>query len=67
MKKPESLRQHLLASVPSLARDPDRLLVFIDEGRMRCTAAPGLSFEYEYRLNLILTDYAGHADAVAVP
>lgn len=67
MKKPESLRQHLLAAVPQLARDPDRLLIFIDEGRLRCTAATGLSFEYEYRCNLILTDYAGHPDAIAVP
>lgn len=67
MKKPESLRLHLIASVPNLSRDPDRLLIFIDNGKMRCTAAPGLSFEYEYSLNLILTDYAGHPDAIAVP
>jgi hypothetical protein len=67
MQKPESLRQHLLASVPNLARDPDRLLIFIDNGMLRCTAAPGLSFEYEYTLNVILTDYAGHPDAIAVP
>lgn len=67
MNKPESLRKHLLDSIPELKHNPDRLLVFIDNGTMRSTAAPGLSFEYVYTLNLILTDYAGHPDAVAIP
>lgn len=67
MKKPESLRAHLVAAVPNLARDPERLLVFIDQGKVRCTAAPGLSFEYEYTLNVILTDFAGSPDALMVP
>jgi hypothetical protein len=67
MNKPESLRSHLLASVAELKHNPDRLLIFIDQGRIRSTAAPGLSFEYSYTLNLILTDYAGHPDAIAIP
>ncbi|TWQ96510.1 phage tail protein, partial [Xanthomonas vasicola] len=28
---------------------------------------PGLSFEYQYTLNLILTDYAGHPNSVMLP
>lgn len=67
MNKPESLRAHLLASVPELKKNPDRLLVFIDNGTMRSTAAFGLSFEYSYTLNLIFTDYAGHPDTIAIP
>lgn len=67
MNKPNSLRDHLLESVPDLARNPDRLLVFIDKGKVRCTAAPTLSFEYEYSLQLILTDFAGHPDTVMIP
>ncbi|RHW21692.1 phage tail protein [Pseudomonas jilinensis] len=67
MNKPESLRQHLMQAVPELRKNPDRLHVFIDEGTMRSTAAPGLSFEYAYTLNLIFTDYSGHPDAIAVP
>ncbi len=66
MKKPESLRDHLLAAIPELKRNPDRLLVFVDNGSMRSTAAPGLSFEYSYTLNIILTDFAGSPDAVAI-
>lgn len=67
MNKPNSLREHLLATVPELAKNPDRLLVFIDDGTIRSTAAPGLSFEYSYDLSVILTDFAGHPDAVAIP
>ncbi|TIH10833.1 phage tail protein [Pseudomonas leptonychotis] len=67
MNKPESLRAHLLASVPQLNANPDHLMVFIDEGKIRSTAAPGLSFEYAYTLNVILTDFPGHPDAVAIP
>lgn len=67
MNKPTALRGHLLAAVPELHKNPDRLLVFIDNGSIRSTAAPGLSFEYSYTLNVILTDYAGHPDAVAIP
>jgi hypothetical protein len=53
--------------VAELKHNPDRLLIFIDQGRIRSTAAPGLSFEYSYTLNLILTDFAGHPDAIAIP
>lgn len=67
MNKPESLRAHLVAAVPELKRNPDRLLTFVDNGSLRSTAAPGLSFEYSYTLNIILTDFAGHPDAVAIP
>lgn len=67
MNKPNSLRDHLLAADPTLAQNPERLLVFIDQGNIRATAGPGLSFEWVYTLNLIITDYAGHPDNVAIP
>lgn len=67
MNKPNSLRDHLLAHVPELAHSPDRLLTFIENGKVRCTAATGLSFEYEYQLQLIITDFGGHPDTVMIP
>lgn len=66
MMKPESLRAHLVGRVPDLKHNPDRLMVFIDNGTMRSTAAPGLSFEYAYTLNLIFTDFGGHPDTIAI-
>lgn len=59
MKKPASLRAALVAALPDLARDPDRLLVFIDAGSVHSTFSPGLSYETAYTLNIILTDFAG--------
>lgn len=67
MNKPESLRQHLLATINELKHNPDRLLIFIDNGKIRCTAAQSLSFEYGFDLQIILTDYAGHPDSVMLP
>ncbi|MDM1022067.1 phage tail protein [Acinetobacter sp. VNK23] len=67
MKKPQSLKDHLLSAVSELQRNPDRVLVFADEGSIRCTLANGLSFEYVYTLTLILTDYAGDLAAVSIP
>lgn len=64
--KPNSLRQHLAAAIPDLQRDPDRLLVFADEGNVVANAIASLSFDYRFKLNLIMTDYAGDADAIMV-
>jgi len=67
MNKPGSLREYFLRLIPELKHNPDRLMIFIDNGTLRSTVAHGLSFEYSYTLNIILTDYAGHPDAVAIP
>ena len=67
MNKTDSLRKHLLESVPGLADNPDCLLMFIDEGKVRSIATAALSFEYGYNLQIILTDYAGHPDSVFIP
>lgn len=67
MNKPESLRAHLLATVADFRHDPDRLLIFIDNGKVRCTAAHSLSFEYSFDLQIILTDFASHPDSVILP
>lgn len=67
MNKPNSLRKHLLEHITELRNDPDRLLIFIENGKVRSTAAAGLSFEYEYSLQMIITDFAGHPDSVMIP
>lgn len=67
MNKPDNLRAHLMASVPELKHNPDKLLIFIDKGKVRCTAAASLSFEYAYDLQIILTDFAGNPDSVMLP
>ncbi len=67
MLKPAQLRQALSASVPLLQNNPDNLHIFIDNGRILSTLAPSLSFEYQYQLNMVITDYTGDADLIMVP
>ncbi len=67
MKKPASLRAHLLAACPSLNNNGDRLLLFVEAGHLVSTNAPGLSFQYQYELTVILTDFGGAPESVMVP
>jgi hypothetical protein len=66
MNKAATFRRAIADAVPALKTDPDKLLVFVDAGNVVATAAPSLSFEYRYTLNVIVTDFAGDADAVFV-
>lgn len=67
MRKPHSLRAHLTAASPELQRDPDKLAIYVREGRLVAAGAATLSFEYRYTLTAVLLDYAGQADAIMVP
>ena len=67
MYKPASLRQHLTHASPDLKQNPDKLLVFADQGKIIASGTTSLSFEYHYRLTIIVTDYSGDPDAIMVP
>jgi hypothetical protein len=67
MYKPKSLRAHLTAASADLRTNPDKLLVFADEGNTIAAGTGSLSFEYRYKLNVIITDYSGDPDAIMVP
>lgn len=70
MKKTDSLRAWLTAAVPALKAAPDRFLVFTDKGSLRATGAPSaagvVAFEWRYTATLLMLDFAGDPDAVAV-
>lgn len=66
MNKPGLFRAALTAAVPSLADDPDKLLVFVDQGTVAATGAESVGFEYRYTLNVIVEDFAGDADVLFV-
>lgn len=67
MYKPNSLRAHLMDAIEDLKRNPDKLLIFADEGNVIGRNRKTLSFEYAYKLTIIVTDYGGDADAIIVP
>lgn len=67
MKKLAALRAHLLAAVPGLARNPDRVLTFVESGRVEFHRGPSLSHGYTIPAQIVLTDYSGEIDAVILP
>lgn len=66
MIKPASLRAALVAAIPTLATDPDRLTVFIDAGHIAVTGTQTPSFEYRYTAHALVLDFAGEADHVFI-
>lgn len=67
MLKPASLRAALEATSPWLRTNPDKLLINIEGGHLRLTAARSRSFEYRYTLSLTLLDYPDHPTAILIP
>lgn len=67
MKKPEDLRRHLETSVPCLKKNPENLHVFVEKGTIVSRIGGGMSFMYRYTVNLVVTDFADHADTLAIP
>ncbi|EOI6866744.1 phage tail protein [Yersinia enterocolitica] len=67
MLKPDSVHTAILKAVPYIRQNPDCLHIFVDKGAIIATLAPSLSFEYQYTLNLVITDYADSMDLIVVP
>lgn len=67
MDKPSRLRDTLTKAIPDLAKNPEKLAIFVVGGRVVHTGTDSLSWEYRYALRVLLTDFTGHADAVMAP
>lgn len=50
-----------------LQRHAVRAERIINSGRIVSTLASSLSFAYQYRLNMVITEYAGNIDLLIVP
>ncbi|WP_043157673.1 phage tail protein [Sphingomonas sp. STIS6.2] len=66
MKKLESLRAHLIASVPTIRNSPEKMEIFVDKGDVAVRAG-SLSFEYSYTASIWVQDHAGSVDTLLVP
>jgi len=56
MQKLPSLRAALVAAYPQLGRDPDRLTMWVDKGRIRSPMTTDRGFDCEYTLSITITD-----------
>lgn len=66
MLKPDRLREVLLARVPLLQNHPERLSIVLEQGKVLCTPATSLSFEYQYPLRITVSGSGGDNDALIV-
>ena len=66
MNKPAQIRAVLEAALPYLKRDPENLLVFIENGRV-ASSLGRRGWEYRYTVTVGLLDFAGHPDTVILP
>lgn len=66
MNKPERFRAALLAALPDLANDPQRLSIFVERGKLVASGTPGAGWQYSYQLTAILQDFAGDMDTLAM-
>ncbi|MDE8934969.1 phage tail protein [Klebsiella pneumoniae] len=53
--------------MPDLARNPEMMRIFIDNGKLASTLAASLSFENQYTLNVVVTDFTGDIELLLVP
>lgn len=64
MLKNVSLRAAIVAMVPELARDPDRLRCWIDKGSIRARQTPEDNFAWSYTLSLLIGEFTGHPSLI---
>lgn len=64
MRKADALRAAIVAAFPDLAAQPQQLKIWLETGKVIAVRRPGEGerMEYRYRLQLLLTDFAGSAD-----
>lgn len=65
MNKPERFRAALLAALPDLANDPQRLSIFVEKGKLIASGTESAGWQYSYQLTAIVQDFAGDMDALA--
>lgn len=58
MQKPASLRAALEARIEGLRSNPDRMAIWVEDGRVRARSTGDLSFLFEYPLSILLRDVA---------
>lgn len=72
MFKPASLRASLVAAIVGadgariFERDPDKLRIWADKGRIAGRLGPARGFEYRYRLNVLVIDFSGSEDGLVI-
>lgn len=65
--KHEALRAYLVEALPELARDPDKLAIYMTGGRLRGRYGANLGFQYDAQLQIDLLGFRGQPAAFFLP
>lgn len=70
MKKLQDLREYLLSKIPDLARNPDQILTFVENGNI--IFSPGdwygnYTHNYKMPVRIIITDWRHPVDNIVIP
>ena len=57
MEKPQKLRKMITELLPEFQSNPDKLQLYYSNGKMHATGGESLSFEYEYDLEIYITEF----------
>ncbi|MCJ2189160.1 phage tail protein [Novosphingobium beihaiensis] len=64
MKKPGLLRAAIVALLPYLKRDPDKLAMWVERGSVRARQTAQGGFSWEYELTVVIEDYTKPPEAL---
>lgn len=64
MKKPGLLRAAVVALLPHLKRDPDKLAMWVERGNVRSRMTGQRGFAWEYELKIVVEDYGKPPEAL---
>lgn len=67
MWKLNSLRDHITAALPELAREPDALSIYATDGRVAARLGGSLGFENRYNATLFLLNFRGDPAQIFLP
>lgn len=78
MRKPKSLRDHLIKRIPEFKRSPEKLALYVEKSQIRANGAKhhnvdqpkpvsSFAFEYVYTFSIAVLDFAGEPEHVIIP
>ncbi|WP_276681454.1 phage tail protein [Thalassolituus oleivorans] len=67
MNKLNSLKEQLINMIPQLKKQPDKLVIFADEGTIKGEFQKSMSWQYEWKTIIIIEDFHGHPDTLFLP
>jgi hypothetical protein len=67
VNKLDACRAAIVAGNPDLERDPDRLAIWADKGRVVSRRTAAFGYEWRYRVNLLFEAFTASPDAIMIP